>query len=271
MKARRIFLVITLLLTACGDSGIRLQPDEASYIGELIFQNECAGRKDCLTAWNRGEEFASLGIGHFIWYPKGREGPFEESFPWLIHYMIGRGVRLPDWLDADMDLPWQTRAEFMAEQKTRKMIEFRNFLAKTRQYQAEFMAKRIKSALPKILRAVPEESRERIRKQFYRMASAPMGMYALMDYVNFKGEGINPAERYQGRGWGLLQVLRRMAETPDRKAARAFSDAASDILEQRVRLAPVNRHEERWLAGWKKRIRTYASDAKDSRLESYKN
>jgi len=271
MRVRRIFLVIPLLLAACGDSGINIQQEEAIRIGELIFQNECAGRKACLTSWNRGEEFASLGIGHFIWYPEGKEGPFEESFPWLIHYMIGRGVTLPDWLDANMDLPWQTRAEFLTEQKTQKMIEFRNFLAKTRQYQAEFMAKRLESSLPKILRTIPEESRENIQRQFNRMANAPMGMYALMDYVNFKGEGINPAERYQGRGWGLLQVLQRMAETQDREAARAFSDAAIDILEQRVRLAPAVRHEERWLAGWKTRIRTYASDAKDSRLESYKN
>jgi hypothetical protein len=46
-----------------------------------IWQNECNGTIAGLTSWNAGEDFASLGIGHFIWYPKGRRGPFEKVFP----------------------------------------------------------------------------------------------------------------------------------------------------------------------------------------------
>ena len=29
----------------------------------------------------------------------------------------------------------------------------------------------------------------------------------MIDYVNFKGDGLKPTERYKGEGWGLLQVL----------------------------------------------------------------
>ena len=53
-------------------------------IGKRIWQNEAAGSVEGLTSWNSGEDFASLGIGHFIWYPAGPDGPFEESFPQLI-------------------------------------------------------------------------------------------------------------------------------------------------------------------------------------------
>ncbi len=42
------------------------------------------------------------------------------------------------------------------------------------------------------------------------MAASPNGVYALVDYVNFKGEGTLATERYQDHGWGLLQVLEGM-------------------------------------------------------------
>src|SRR5438552_18973326 len=61
-------------------SAIALSHAEALRIGKRIWQNECNGTVAGLTSWNTGEDFASLGIGHFIWYPEGRRGPFEESF-----------------------------------------------------------------------------------------------------------------------------------------------------------------------------------------------
>src|SRR3954471_11898455 len=57
---------------------------ELDRIGKRIWQNECGGSVDGLTSWNSAENFASLGIGHFIWYPAGVEGPFEESFPKMV-------------------------------------------------------------------------------------------------------------------------------------------------------------------------------------------
>ena len=47
-------------------------------------------------------------------------------------------------------------------------------------------------------------------KNLRRVASSPQGCYALVDYVNFKGEGVLSTERYRGQGWGLLQVLEEM-------------------------------------------------------------
>ncbi|PYK40467.1 MAG: hypothetical protein DME60_07965, partial [Verrucomicrobia bacterium] len=54
---------------------ISLTHSEALVIGKRIWQNECNGTVAGLTSWNEGENFASLGIGHFIWYPKGQRGP----------------------------------------------------------------------------------------------------------------------------------------------------------------------------------------------------
>jgi hypothetical protein len=83
-------------------------------------------------------------------------------------------------------------------------------------------------------------------------------MYCLVDYVNFKGEGIKPTERYNGQGWGLLQVLEEMQGYPTGSAATAeFSRAASAVLTRRVQNAPAARGEQRWLAGWLNRCKTY--------------
>jgi hypothetical protein len=66
---------------------------ELASIGQRVWKNECGGTRDGLTSWNAGEDFASLGIGHFIWYPKGPHGPFEESFPKLVKFLTN-GVKI---------------------------------------------------------------------------------------------------------------------------------------------------------------------------------
>ena len=90
------------------------------------------------------------------------------------------------------------------------------------------------------------------------LASTTQGMYCLVDYVNFKGEGIKETERYNGMGWGLLQVLEEMQGFPTGTAATAeFSRAAAVVLTRRVQNAPAARGEQRWLAGWLNRCKTY--------------
>src|SRR6476620_9650805 len=88
---------------------------ELDRIGKRIWQNECAGSVDGLTSWNSGENFASLGIGHFIWYPSGVEGPFEESFPKLVSWLERSGVNLPKWLPDTKDCPWPERQSFQRD------------------------------------------------------------------------------------------------------------------------------------------------------------
>jgi len=69
----RVIVLIGLLCLAAGCSEkIRLSEGEIHSIGLRVFENECGAGEACLTSWNKGEEFASLGIGHFIWYPAVR-------------------------------------------------------------------------------------------------------------------------------------------------------------------------------------------------------
>jgi hypothetical protein len=261
LKGTVFCLALMLVGAACVSAS---EMDETQRIAKLIFHNECASKESCLTAWNKGEEFASLGIGHFIWYPQGTvesDKQFSESFPSLLVYLQSRGVNMPDWIQAGQGNPWSDRAAFEKAQNTPKMNEIRQLLIKTMPLQADFMKNRFDLALARMLETVPESARASLNRQYQRVAVAPMGMYALMDYVNFKGEGTNPKERYQGQGWGLLQVLGDMQAGEGLKAIHAFADAADRMLTRRVQLSPPSRNEKRWLSGWRKRLRTYIEQA----------
>ena len=239
---------------------IALSHAEALRIGKKIWQNECNGTVAGLTAWNEGEDFASLGIGHFIWYPQGKRGPFEESFPKLVSFMSSRGAKLPKVLlsAGGLPCPWNSRVEFFQARQTTEMKQLRQFLADTVDLQAEFMVNRLETALPKMLDEAALADRENVRRQFERVASTPQGCYALVDYVNFKGEGVLHTERYRGQGWGLLQVLEGMTQS-DRgpSAVEEFTRSARAVLTRRVQNAPAERNESRWLSGWIHRVNSY--------------
>jgi len=237
---------------------------ELNQIAKLIFQNECASKDSCLTSWNEGEEFASLGIGHFIWYPAHSEKVFKESFPALMLFMQQKGEQLPAWLAGQPDQanPWANRETFLAAFDGKKMQSLRAFLIHNKATQAQFMQQRLRSTLPLLLSGLDQSAQQHIRQQFERVANSPMGMYVLMDYVNFKGEGTSLKERYQGKGWGMLQVLQHIScDKSGLSAIQAFANAADFMLTQRVQLSPPERNEARWLPGWRKRLKTYVQEA----------
>ena len=76
----------------------RLSYNELRLIGDKIFSNESGSDKEKLVHWNDNENFASMGIGHWTWYPKGRNARFGNTFPQLLSYMENNNVVLPDWL-----------------------------------------------------------------------------------------------------------------------------------------------------------------------------
>ncbi len=234
--------------------GLRLTPDEVARIGRRIWANECGGTVAGLTSWNKGEAFASLGIGHFIWYPAGKEGPFEESFPPLVKYLQSRRVALPAWLPRTADCPWASRDAFVRDSAGAMQSNLRKLLSSTVREQTEFIILRLQNALPKMLAQAPGERRRLVESNFNSLLTTPEGSYAMIDYVNFKGEGISPTERYKGEGWGLLQVL---ADMKPGGGAAAFGQAAKRVLTRRVQNSPKERGESRWLAGWLNRCGGY--------------
>lgn len=251
-------LVLSIAWAKSKPSIPSLSQKDARRIGMQIWQNECSGKKEKLTSWNEGEEFASLGIGHFIWYPSEQTGDFKETFPSLVAYMESNHAAVPAWIKNSKGCPWPTRIEFIGAQQDPRMQELREWLFSTFELQTQFIINRLHKSLPSMIRNLSSKKRFQISHQFNRLAVTPAGLYALIDYLNFKGEGISKSESYQGHGWGLLQVLSRMkGSAQSEKAVEEFVESAKYILNQRIKHAPPNRKEERWRQGWFNRLDTY--------------
>jgi hypothetical protein len=235
---------------------VSVSPQVAEQIGVKIWKNECGGTLEGLTHWGKNENFPSLGIGHFIWYVSGKRDRFVEGFPPLLAFLKSEKVNIPAWLQTASTSPWNSRDEFYAEIDSSRMKELRQFLYDTRHLQAVFIANRLEKALPQMIEKLSPAEKEKVTATFNKLANDPQGLYALIDYVNFKGEGTSPTERYQGQGWGLLQVLQEIPVSSNNVVAD-FVESAKKVLAQRVQNSPPERNEERWLKGWSNRLETY--------------
>ncbi|MBC8342953.1 MAG: hypothetical protein H8E61_03105 [Bacteroidetes bacterium] len=229
-------------------------------IGDHIFVNECSSNIKKLTWWNKGESFPSFGIGHFIWYPAGVEEPFQESFPGLVEFYRLQGIELPEWLDAldPVDAPWSSRTEFFNKFDKNKLTELRLFLNQTRDTQIAFIILRLRRTIPLLSFEQNRHSRNQIKYKIAQLLSTSRGIFALTDYINFKGDGTLLEERYQDLGWGALQVI-NMMELPETSeiAPELFSNAAEQVLIRRVNNAPHGKNEKQYLKGWQNRLKTY--------------
>jgi len=268
MKSIRYIIIIFFLmgfsssLFAANAPTKRLPSVDAVLIGMKIWKNECGGSILGLTSWNSGEDFASLGIGHFLWYPKHSSGrSSQDSFPQLIVFMQENNFAVPEWIknSAAIGCPWQSRQEFLQAANDPKMQELRLFLSRNIVAQVDFMVYRFALMLPKILQAAPASKRPIIAKRLYEIMRKPQGVYALIDYLNFKGDGILAEHSKQMRpSWGLLQVLENMDKAPPNLTPQeAYIWSARAVLERRVLYAASSQHEEKWLAGWLKRVDGY--------------
>ena len=237
---------------------LHINEQAARKMGQQIWQNESGGRIEGLTAWNEGEEFASLGIGHFIWYPTGSCTLFKETFPSLMEFFKSTGAFLPEWLNPTGGCPWETREKFLSAKQSPRMIELREMLKNRINLQVRFMVDRMQRALPYMIRNLNENMKKHVTNQFYRLASTGEGLFVLLDYINFKGEGASVGEQYNGKGWGLLQVLERMPnQTNETSAINEFVMTAKQVLQERIKNSPPERNEEKWLKGWSNRLDSY--------------
>lgn len=261
----RTFFTMLLASALLLGTEIKLTDKQANYIAKKVWQNEGAGKDKYLIWWNKGEDFASLGIGHAIWFPKGHTERFREVFPMMLAFMQKRGVKMPSWLTPESNFPWRTKEAFVKAKKakSKQYMELFHFLKGTFGEQAAFMAQRLSNALPQMLESIEDEKKkEVIQRRFHEVMHHKdgkvneRGLYVLLDYTNFKGEGTLESERYKGQGWGLLQVLWNMDDKEPNKL-KAFAKSASRMLSRRIKNSPPARGEERWRKGWNVRLNTY--------------
>lgn len=240
---------------------VTISPQISLPIGIKIWFNESGGKIEGLTAWNDGEDFASLGIGHFIWHPcaNKKRASLTSGFPRLVRYVEKRGgYNIPAWVRGALYCPWNNRQEFLRAQNSPRMKELRLFLQQTIPLQAECMVKHLEEILPNLLASAPPKDRPFIYNRFYALAQTPSGIYALVDYLNFKGPGISNSRRNYECGSGLLHVIKGMKSAPTGSTPlQAYVWSAKNALIRRVEQSSPSLYSERWLSGWFNRVNTY--------------
>lgn len=244
----------------------KLGDAEYYWIASRIFENETNGKLQYLTHWNNGEDFPSMGIGHFIWFPDGVDAPFDESFPTMLAYLKGLNdecAPVPEWLAGTESpgAPWPDKTSFDAARGTEKMQSLRSWLARSAPQQAQYIVSNFNARWNSL--QMEAGDKDELTLLLQGLLSTSRGLFAVVDYSNFKGIGSNPRERYAGEGWGLVQVLGDivLAENDDADVVAQFSEAAADRLARRVANSPPERNEGRWLEGWHRRVAAYIDSA----------
>lgn len=251
------WLVYALFLLKTGQIGA-LSALEIEQIGLKVWHNEAAGKEELLVFWHPNEDFPSLGIGHNIWLPASQKDRFAQGFPVLCEYLKKNGVKLPAWLEKAKNhgAPWSGRDDFYKDYARRN--ELRQILAQTVALQTQFMIDLMSKKLPLIIDATPKAQRARVKRNINLMLSTSKGTYALVDYLNFKGDGLNPREESNGERWGLYAVLLDMPDKLNKNNVnKAFAICAGKKLLTRIKNSGPDYKLLPFLQGWMKRIGTY--------------
>ena len=240
---------------------------DITLIARRVFVNETGGEERHLTYWGEGEDFPSFGIAHFIWFPATVDAPFDETFPGMFEFVRDHGELAPAppvWMTRldDFDAPWSSKTEFDQQLTSPQLSEFRRWLRDTATFQVRFIVASLESRWLKA--ELPRDSKRALNRLLGQLVGTPDGLFAVIDYFNFKGLGDNPKERYEDSGWGLIQVLEDVVAhstqcTSAEQLVLLFSQAAASRLRKRVSLSPPERNEIRWLDGWLRRVSAYAT------------
>lgn len=230
-------------------------------IAHKIWENESGATNEGLLAWNPGEEMASMGIGHCIWYPSGVTKTHGESFKQSLEFAQSRGEKIPEFLIDEKtgrikDCPWQ-KEEFKelvsGKRQNSDFNKLRTFMENTKVLQYEF----IKDRLDKFYVANKESA---IGKTIGKMLQSEAGVYALTDYVNFKGEGT-----LSKPSWGLVNVLTHMnvnGSMSSKQLVAEFASSAIAVLHERRPKAWGQKDSPG--PGWVNRINTYPTFSSNS-------
>ncbi len=256
---KQTILLVLMLVSLDSQAQIpEISLSDARKIGQLIWKNEAGMQKELLTFWNEHESHPSLGIGHNIWFPEQAEQKSTEQFPELCRYFKRHRVALPDWLDQAQDgrAPWANREEFQND--TARLTDLRTLLASNIELQTQFMIERLEQRWPLIIAQVSADQQARVIDNFNLLVATPLGLYTMIDYLNFKGDGLNPQEERGGYRWGLAQVLSEMPSGLTKATVQqAFAISAVKVLVRLIEHAGTDYDRIRFLKGWVNRVSTY--------------
>jgi hypothetical protein len=251
---------------------------------QRIWQRESHGNIAGLTAWNQGEDFASVGFNHSLWQRERKStiNYFAEfaHVQGLTNIPQELSAPLPDYLNTQEK--WQNALDDAATQTPsthagKKLHELQKFFLRdeVQDLQLDFILQDLQQFRRSLFTAVNKVTDEDRRARWQAQLSAIEANYdwlardessflAMFDYLSFKGNGFEEGNISIGLSsrnvtldthWGLLQVLARL----DRKAfsqdpLKAFTQAGSLVLQER---AERWQEDKKWILGWTNRLSDY--------------
>jgi len=254
-----IFFLVSLLV--CGIIAYSyIEPREivisdlqAETIALKIAKNEDTDKRLNLIRWHREENYPILGLASFIWHSNS-ENVSEPSFNGFLTH-LDQSHALPDWLVGVKEPLWGSHEEFLSNSRGEFENKLRDFLQDTMDEQIQYLILKLEAKLPKMLKEVKNPfAKMHVYENFYHVAVQENGVYALLDYWVFMGDGISSGERYNNQGWGLLHVLENTKGDSD-NLVQTFVSSAELLLTRRVENAPVD--ERKFLHEWRRRLHTY--------------
>lgn len=212
--------------------------------------------------------YVGIGLGSFIWYGDKNHENYVEDWPAVAQALQSHGVPLPYW--ALGACPWSTEAEFTAantpgspyydEIQTLNQTLQTDPVALDIQFRFGPWARLLRGVTPwsdtpadymfgydpvkspnAIISLAPGEA-ELVGANFSAIAAVkdeaghPLGLYALMDYDNFKGEGTCVTEIHNTQHWGELSVLKNMGalDQQQKDPLTSFINSGLDVLHARI-------------------------------------
>ena len=192
-----------LTITRTPSIAFELTNEEKQKLGRAIARRELGAQG--LIDWSGSEDFASLGVMHATW---GSEKTIkhQNGFIKFLKYAVSRGATLPEFLKDNQENPWQSRGSFFYAKYSRdpRMVDLQQFLEMTKPLQIDFTIDRAAEACNKILADGNYDANDAAKLS--ELSKDVKGVFAIIDYVNFKGEG-NIADP---SNWGLANVLHEM-------------------------------------------------------------
>ncbi len=230
----------------------------ADWIVNRVWQNETGANRENYIFWNPEEAFPSLGIGHFIWYPNGVKLDFPDVFPQFVQYVqLKRASAVVP--EVQGSCPWQSRAEFLNAKGGTVYSKIMAFLDQVVDLQKMYIVHAWQKGMSQVLTVSQRVSF--VRNQILRLSQTQLGLYAMVDYVNFKGDGLS-------HSWGIMQVLEEMVEDQRMSVDLAFAASCWLALKRRVDTHPEDKKFASLLdlstsnpGGWIRRLASYLTNS----------
>ncbi|MBX9742927.1 MAG: hypothetical protein K2W99_05270 [Chthoniobacterales bacterium] len=228
------------------EPSIYFSDDALSDLGNRLWTTYSPEKK--VVIWDeRG--FACIGIAQCLWNPVGTTSSFGEDWPATARFLKNHGIAIEEWMLGPC--PWSTEKEFndalQNDPRLQRLITLLSTPAAITE-QAHCIVENFKQAFSpisesSILKNLPPGEAKLLAAYFWAVSHCygdnckPLGLFALIDYVHYKGEGLGGG--YNTQSWGLQRVLWNMQNVDPEfvhthTALETFIVSAKQVLEERI-------------------------------------